>query len=308
MITVRPFLASDLPALEAIYADVHARWPSGEEGPARWLGQSASRGHVWVIADGEAPVGYAFILPVPAISGLYELDGCITPRRQGQGLGTLLLRHVLGDVDPQMVRQLSHPVSSLGSPAARFLLKEGFFIEHVEWWMVLDDVNRLATVSLPPDIALQVYDRQRAAAAFRRLYAPIFAGLPWGQPYSSDEEVLGDMLEADEILFLVQKTETVGFSWLRWTTPREGQIEPIGIVKNRRGQGLGRFLLAASIQYLVRAGARRVGLGVWQDNSRAIRLYEQAGFRRKGVLTYLAYDIEQPGASGNVSADRPMPS
>lgn len=308
MIAVRPYLASDLPALEAIYAAVHAKRPSSEEGPARWLGQSIGRGHVWVIADGGIPVGYAFILPVPALSGLYELDGCITPRRQGQGLGTLLLRRVLSDVDPQTVRQLSHPVSSLGSPAARFLLKKGFFIEHVEWWMVLDDVNRLANEGLPPDIAVRVYDRKRAATEFRRLYEPIFAGLPWNQPYSSDEEVVDDMLGDDEILFLVQGTETVGFSWLRWTAPREGQIEPIGIVKTRRGRGLGRFLLAASVQYLVRAGARRVGLGVWQDNSRAIRLYEQAGFRRTGVLTYLAYEIEQPGAPGNVSADPPTPS
>jgi mycothiol synthase len=303
MITVRPLLASDLPDLEAIDVTVHGKRPPGEEGPAGWLGRSASRGHVWVIADGETPVGYAFIQPVPALSGVYELDGCITPRRQGQGLGTTLLRHVLSDVDGQTVRQLSHPVSSLGSPAAQLLLKEGFFVEHVEWWMVLDDVDRLADVRLPPDIAVRVYDRQRAAAEFRRLYEPIFAGLPWSQPYLSEEEVVDDMLEADEILFLVQGTETVGFSWLRWTAPREGQVEPIGIVKAHQGRGLGRCLLAASVQFLVRAGARRVGLGVWQNNRRAIHLYEQAGFWRKGLLTYLAYEMEQPRIPGAVGAN-----
>ena len=49
-----------------------------------------------------------------------------------------------------------------------------------------------------------------------------------------------------------------------------------------RGQGIGRALLEAALVWARQAGAHKVALEVWPDNSAAIALYEQAGFVEEG--------------------------
>jgi putative acetyltransferase len=49
-----------------------------------------------------------------------------------------------------------------------------------------------------------------------------------------------------------------------------------------RGRGLGSALLEEAIAWATRAGAHKMALEVWPDNTPAIRLYEQAGFVEEG--------------------------
>ena len=69
------------------------------------------------------------------------------------------------------------------------------------------------------------------------------------------------------------------------------QFEPYGVVEfgmmlldGYRGQGLGRRLLDAGVEWAREVGAHKVGLQVWPDNERAIALYRSAGFEVEGVL------------------------
>ncbi|WP_405997667.1 GNAT family N-acetyltransferase [Streptomyces sp. NBC_00829] len=50
------------------------------------------------------------------------------------------------------------------------------------------------------------------------------------------------------------------------------------------GTGVGRALLAAVVQELTRAGCTRVTLWVLEDNDRARRFYEAAGWRQDGAV------------------------
>jgi RimJ/RimL family protein N-acetyltransferase len=57
----------------------------------------------------------------------------------------------------------------------------------------------------------------------------------------------------------------------------------MGLLPEFRGQGLGRRLLAATIEDARRFGLERVELSVYQSNARAQRLYASMGFVVEGV-------------------------
>ena len=58
-----------------------------------------------------------------------------------------------------------------------------------------------------------------------------------------------------------------------------GMIQNIGVVKSRRGMGIGSLLIQHSLQGFLRAGIHFVTLEVTSQNSAACRLYERLGFR-----------------------------
>ena len=56
----------------------------------------------------------------------------------------------------------------------------------------------------------------------------------------------------------------------------------MAILEKWRGRGVGSALLDASIAWASEAGAHKVALEVWPDNSAAIGLYRKAGFVEEG--------------------------
>jgi len=54
----------------------------------------------------------------------------------------------------------------------------------------------------------------------------------------------------------------------------------------RQGRGIGHALLDAALAHPRLARAPRVRLQVWDENTRAVRLYESAGFRRVGTTRF----------------------
>lgn len=57
----------------------------------------------------------------------------------------------------------------------------------------------------------------------------------------------------------------------------------IAIVKDFWGMGLGTLLMEEALRETAKLGFYQVELGVYEDNERAIRLYEKLGFARWGV-------------------------
>jgi ribosomal protein S18 acetylase RimI-like enzyme len=69
---------------------------------------------------------------------------------------------------------------------------------------------------------------------------------------------------------------------------REGdrQLRRLYVDRVAQGRGLGRRLIKAALAHPELAAAGRVYLSVWEENDRALRLYESVGFRRVGMTTY----------------------
>jgi GNAT superfamily N-acetyltransferase len=68
-----------------------------------------------------------------------------------------------------------------------------------------------------------------------------------------------------------------------------GAIQNVGVVPSYRGQGLGRALVRQALEGFYQAGLRRAYLEVTAENSSAIRIYRNLGFRRSKTL-YKAVD------------------
>jgi mycothiol synthase len=58
-----------------------------------------------------------------------------------------------------------------------------------------------------------------------------------------------------------------------------GQIEPLGVLPNYQGQGLGRAILAESLQRFHRLGVQRIFIDAESNNPASQHLYESFGFR-----------------------------
>lgn len=70
--------------------------------------------------------------------------------------------------------------------------------------------------------------------------------------------------------------------------PRLYHVADLGIslLQQYWGQGIGRQLLQAGIDWAAQTGIiHKINLRVHEDNQRAIRLYEAVGFRREGLVS-----------------------
>jgi mycothiol synthase len=248
-------------------------------------------GRAWILRRGRELAGFASVMPAPGLPGLYELEGFIAPASRRQGLGSKLLAVVISQLNHSGAQQLSYPVSTLSSPAGRFLIENGFYDEHVEDILVLDDLASLPTLELDDGFALLTLDRGATISHFRRLYQAAFADQAWYQPYESDQEVGQELVDPEDILFLAERDRPVGFLWLRWPALQTAEIEPLGLLPSYWGQGLGRQLMVAGLHQAARQGANQVQVAAWRANKVALTLYQRLGFRLYQQRHYLAYDL-----------------
>jgi ribosomal protein S18 acetylase RimI-like enzyme len=68
-----------------------------------------------------------------------------------------------------------------------------------------------------------------------------------------------------------------------------GAIQNVGVIRSYRGMGLGEALVRRALAGFIQAGLRRAYLEVTAENSAAVRLYRNVGFRRCKTL-YKAVD------------------
>jgi mycothiol synthase len=279
-LTIRPFERADLPALMAMYPG------------ARRLEQDiASGSHAVVACRDQQVLGFAAARPLPGLEAHLELQICVQPAMRRQGYGARLLENFLPALTNAGVRMVSCEVPSLDSPLASFLFVAAFQREHDEWEMACEELGNLPALALPAEVGLATFPQAQAISEFRRLYEAAFAGLRSYQPYTSEQDVAQELDSADDLLFLTCNGAPAGFAWLRYMDEETGEVEPIGLVNEYQGQGLGYWLLLAGLHELAERGHRRVRLGVWTDNERAIRLYRRLGFRPVATRYYLAKEL-----------------
>lgn len=140
--------------------------------------------------------------------------------------------------------------------------------------------------------------RIRAARAGDRAFvlevAPRLAGFgppPWRTP----AEVVGGEVRTLEAFFrqppdtsalLICETgagDPLGFVYLEevgdyFTLERHGHVGIIAVAAAAEGRGAGAMMLSASEDWARARGYRKLTLSVFEDNTRARRVYERAGF------------------------------
>ncbi len=246
----------------------------------------------WVVARGRRLAGYAAVDQLPGLPGVYYLTGGIVPARRRQGLGARLLRHVQEVAADAGIRQLSCRVADLEGDTA-FLLRRGFYVEHEECLLALDDFSGLPPLTDELSLSLAVFPRAEAVAHFLRVYDDSFTGMAWSQPYT-EAEVFALLAQPDDLLFAVIEGRPVGVIWHEMISTEIGRVEPLGVAHGYQGQGIGRRLLLAALEGLRQRGAREVQIGVWRTNHAAMALYTSLGFVESDNWYFLAHDVVAP--------------
>lgn len=117
---IRPMTATDIEAVHAIEAEVHAYpWRS------QHFADSLASGHqCWVLDTDEGILGHAILMPV--VDEIELLSIAITARRQGQGLGSRLLHWLLARAHAADLQAMFLEVASRNAPALALYRRAGF--------------------------------------------------------------------------------------------------------------------------------------------------------------------------------------
>lgn len=290
-IVIRDYTPDDAAALFVLHASIVPADAGQMVGWTQLLEDKiAAGGQVLVMVDGRRPVAYAALEPLPGLPGLWDLTGGTGVPWRKRGYGSQLLEAAKERASLAGATNLSSMVLSLVDEPAGFLVKRNFYLEHEECLLELDSTEAALAPPLLPAATVVNYKQREAIPRFLAVYEASFAGLPWYQPYSA-EEVAGSLRHADDLLFLAVDGQPVGVAWAELLPGYRGRIEPMGIVTGYQGQGLGRYLLASTVEHLRGRGAQTIEVGTWRNNTAALNLYKRAGFIETANWYYLNYDL-----------------
>lgn len=236
------------------------------------------------------------------IFGQGEVDLVVHPEARGRGIGTELLDRMLAQAG-ESLRAWAHGEN----PAAEALLrKRGFTPVRTLYRMSLDPAllpERNASwledlePQLPETLTLRaLHDGDPAdAAAWVRVNAAAFYDHPeQGRITLADFARMCEepWFDANDVWVLEVRsalqenrserpTEFAGSTWIK-TTSIDGRVHTelyaVGVDPQWAGRGLGRILLQATLARMAQHHPHEVSLYVDGENSRAVELYERAGF------------------------------
>lgn len=89
----------------------------------------------------------------------------------------------------------------------------------------------------------------------------------------------------DNTLVAMDGDRVVGFAGYGEAAPDTGELFALYVLKEYRGTGAAQALMQAALEQL--SHYQKIGLWVLKENPRAIRFYENCGFRKTGEEQYL---------------------
>jgi len=131
------------------------------------------------------------------------------------------------------------------------------------------------------DVKLEIVPAQEkhlySITAMTRFFFP-YAGFTF--------ETITERLKQKNIFYFVALSErhTVGFVDIEIQQDGNAKILGLAVLKELQGKGIGKKLLQKALDFAKSKNCPRVFLFVADDNPPALRLYEEFGFQKKGVL------------------------
>lgn len=229
------------------------------------------------------------------IVGQGELDLVVRPGTRGRGIGTAALGKLLAaaaassDGDPDQILAWAHGEN----PAADALLQHaGFTPVRSLYRMSLDpallpaDGRDPLTLPTPQGFALRAFT-PADSAGWVRANAAAFASHPeQGRITEADFALMREAawFDPDDLILLTgARDEVIGSTWIKTVresadAPVETELYAVGVHPDFAGRGLGRLLLDVTLARMAQHDPAQVTLYVDGENTRAVHMYEAAGF------------------------------
>jgi ribosomal protein S18 acetylase RimI-like enzyme len=180
---------------------------------------------------------------------------------------------------PATVLQYQIFVNAKNHACLAFAERHGFILHSQEAILRLE---RSAVVSSLTDAVREATDAEHLA--FGALHDRLFP-----KQWYSSTRILAD-LDDQHKLFIIGTAEHIdGYAYVRvHPAINEGWVEFLGVAEHTRGQGHGRQLLGASLQWMFTfALVQQVFLTCRADNAPALHLYQRMGFQRLRTMQSL---------------------
>ncbi|WP_436828297.1 GNAT family acetyltransferase [Sphingomonas sp. DT-207] len=105
---------------------------------------------------------------------------------------------------------------------------------------------------------------------------------PWNDPHADFRLALSS---GSSTVLVAQDAEVLGGAVMVGFDGHRGWVYYLAVASHRRGQGLGRAMMAAAEDWLRARGAPKIQLMVREDNAVALGFYETLGLERQKVVT-----------------------
>jgi mycothiol synthase len=231
----------------------------------------ADAGSAWVVLGGGGEVVAAALLDGAHGRVLVHPDAC------GNGIGTWLREQVEEAHGEGVIRQ---QVDGSNDPARRLLEDAGYRVEQHYWRMMRELGEPVAAVPWPDGAPAREYDSPGDDVAAHALVQDTFTDIPGNVERSLEEWLPRAVGRAQFVPALSTVAgDFAGVALCEVWDGDQGYVAYLATARDWRGRGLGRALLATSLEKMRAAGLRQAALSVNARNESATRLYESVGMR-----------------------------
>jgi len=261
------------------------------------LGENIGTNTLAVLGEDGEIAALALVIVRPGDEELLAiLDGSVHVKHRGKGLGSYILSwmehraqeewRVSGRNLPLVLRTscADHLVDRIN-----LFEQNGFQAARYAYKMRRDLAESILPVDLPGGLRMVTWSKERDEQ-LRQAFNTAFKG-SWGVP-EIDEQLWPQIFTGipkfrGDLSFLVLDRERImGFciNWVdeaknRQRNVKEGWIEAVGVIPERRGIGIASALLSHSMDEFKASGLEQAALDVdTQNPTGALRLYEKLGF------------------------------
>jgi len=239
-------------------------------------------------------VGYADISRELEI-GRVIFEGAVHPAHRRMGIGKELLVRAINHSRGIGAHQVHIPIPDGMHSAQKLVQKQGFVLMRHHWRLQLLVEGGLSPAQLPSGVSLQQFapgDEAKLTCIQNMVFSD-----SWGFKPNNEDEIryrVGTRLCCLEgIVFAATGERIIGYCWTRINAEYNrcygqgrGEVYMMGVHSDWRGQGIGRGVLLAGIDYLRRQGMGEVVLNVDSENSSAYALYKRLGFEKTSELLW----------------------
>jgi mycothiol synthase len=273
----RPADAAAVRALIAAATKADGDAPIGEN----VLLHLAEGDNLQVVEDGEL-VGFAHLDPV-ADDGSRSAEFTVHPDARRRGIGGRIVAALLERTEG-VLRVWAHG----DHPAAAVLAARHGFARTRELWRMRRPLAATDVFEpvLPDGVTLRAFVVGRDESEFLRVNNAAFDWHPEQGGWDVEQVLLREAepwFDAAGFLLAVNAEGTLlGYHWTKVhhdETPPIGEVYVLGVDPSARGMHLGSALTLAGLAHLRDRGLGEVLLYVESDNSAAIRVYADLGFR-----------------------------
>lgn len=215
------------------------------------------------------------------------LNIIVAPAYRNKGLAGMLYNKMEDFIKGNNIKILETYVKQRLVDGVSFAQKRGFTTTMYSWEMELDLGKRDFAFEELPGLNFRQANHQDGGH-YKKIIQDAF-----GDQVGEDALIQSLKDSSIRIYFLEKENQIIGSATIQLRKDLSlAYVYDIGVLKDYRGQGLGSYLLKASIRSLKEKDLEKISLLVTGENTKALNLYKKIGFKQADVDLIMTKRVE----------------